>query len=588
MKKILITSFVFLFLILGFVVNANQSLKPGSQDRGFVDGWYCSTKIDENVNENNSPFVQNRDYRCSFGAGPETGRCLFTVEECYDCSARATHKDDGSDYETKGTLTVFQSCVHNNSLINEAGHYGTRPAYHGMSDLNYDPSDLGCSYGTNPPETIKVVSGASHCAATNLNKYNDNLGYDDPNPDNWNWDCGNSNDSSTFTWTGFGDLGTSSYESTDVCGGLEEYLGKTIIGQRGLPTGFVCLEEKIVDENEKNNDYINLGDGKYLDKSSDYIGGGYCEETNLKSFDDNNGDGIGGDDHYCTGNWVYWGIVNSSDCPDGTYKDLISENTKGELVGFVCKKGTNSNPPAKCGGEDGKTYAFDDTSWGTNDFCEEGDVDPTNPSFPGEGETRNWTCNTSSGDQANCSASRETENVDPICNIYDNHPKKSGHYLVNLQDAGNQWCIEEGYDYGSVLMGHDSGQLTDEMINNSGGAWRWRTNTNSWDGPSSVSVTSGDIIKKVECCNSVTNPPAKCGGEDGKTYAFDDTSWGTNDFCEEGDVDPTNPSFPGEGETRNWTCNTSSGDQANCSASRETENVQCCEAGGFAPCTVCE
>ena len=61
-----------------------------------------------------------------------------------------------------------------------------------------------------------------------------------------------------------------------------------------------------------------------------------------------------------------------------------------------------------CGIEDGNVYDYDDSDWETNDFCEVGDVDPSDPSFPEAGDETVWSClGENDGDDVSCSASRE-------------------------------------------------------------------------------------------------------------------------------------------------------------------------------------
>ena len=145
---------LFFLFFVGNGLSADPSLKPWSEDRGYVDGWYCSSSIDKqwgegSINMNDSPFVHNRDYFCNIGWDPEAGRCLFDVVDCYDCSSRPTHLEWWSvNYEQRQTLTVFQSCVHNDYNDVDWWHFSSedtsRPAYHWMSNLNFDSSNTWC------------------------------------------------------------------------------------------------------------------------------------------------------------------------------------------------------------------------------------------------------------------------------------------------------------------------------------------------------------------------------------------------------------------------------------------------------------
>lgn len=77
-------------------------------------------------------------------------------------------------------------------------------------------------------------------------------------------------------------------------------------------------------------------------------------------------------------------------------------------------------------------------------------------------------------------------------------------------------------------------------------------------------------------------PQPLCWNENGKVYAWNETSWDTQDFCTEGTVNPSNPIFPDEGETRAWTCTAPSHSPVTCSARRETESPNDCTGPDWA------
>ena len=87
----------------------------------------------------------------------------------------------------------------------------------------------------------------------------------------------------------------------------------------------------------------------------------------------------------------------------------------------------------------------------------------------------------------------------------------------------------------------------------------------------SISVDSGDSKSITAHFETPVDPvDGVCGSEDGKVYSFDDSSWDSSDFCEVGDVNPSNPSFPSAGDSTSWSClGEDGGDDASCSASRE-------------------
>lgn len=68
--------------------------------------------------------------------------------------------------------------------------------------------------------------------------------------------------------------------------------------------------------------------------------------------------------------------------------------------------------------------------------------------------------------------------------------------------------------------------------------------------------------------------PGTCGNANGKTYAYDDTSYSPYAQCATGDS--TNTSFPAQGGTENWFCQTSGGNSPQCIASRENSPVGVC------------
>lgn len=80
-----------------------------------------------------------------------------------------------------------------------------------------------------------------------------------------------------------------------------------------------------------------------------------------------------------------------------------------------CTVGRNSCPIGLCGGRDGSASCTDD-SWSDVglQFCTEGTVDPSNPSFPSPGTSTSWKC-TAAGGNASCQTTRDSCTITRSC-----------------------------------------------------------------------------------------------------------------------------------------------------------------------------
>ncbi len=67
-------------------------------------------------------------------------------------------------------------------------------------------------------------------------------------------------------------------------------------------------------------------------------------------------------------------------------------------------------------GSANKTYAYSDTTYGSDTFCSAGTASPSSPAFPSQGGSTSWACNGSGGGStASCSASRPLAPVNGAC-----------------------------------------------------------------------------------------------------------------------------------------------------------------------------
>lgn len=120
-KKVIYATWTVVLLILNlflFTFSANQSLKPWSEDRWYVDGWYCSSSIENKINENDSSYVQNRDYTCQIPWNTENWKCLFEITDTYNCKTRISKKNWWTNYFNRWYLWDYESCVFNDSYLN--------------------------------------------------------------------------------------------------------------------------------------------------------------------------------------------------------------------------------------------------------------------------------------------------------------------------------------------------------------------------------------------------------------------------------------------------------------------------------------
>jgi hypothetical protein len=112
--------------------------------------------------------------------------------------------------------------------------------------------------------------------------------------------------------------------------------------------------------------------------------------------------------------------------------------------------GLNTGSTASCSankiingscGTANKTYAYSDSSYGSDTFCTLGTTTPTTPAFPDNGATTNWTCvGLNTGSTASCSASRNAVPVNGSCGTANN----SNSYSIpttNLCALGNATVV---------------------------------------------------------------------------------------------------------------------------------------------------
>jgi len=218
----------------------------------------------------------------------------------------------------------------------------------------------------------------------------------------------------------------------------------------------------------------------------------------------------------------------------------------GESVSWVCE-GLNGGANANCTasraldglcGTANKTYAAADSSYGSDSICVNGTVNPINPSFPAQGSSTTWSCDgVNGGINVSCTASRIAVPVDGLCG------------------AANKTYVSSASSYGSdSFCNQGTADPTSPAFPTQGQSVGWDCK----------GVNEGTNAS----CMAYRGLDGSCGAAN-KTYAALVSSYGSDNFCNQGTANPASPSFPDQGNSTTWSCDGANGGiNASCTASR--------------------
>jgi prepilin-type N-terminal cleavage/methylation domain-containing protein len=245
---------------------------------------------------------------------------------------------------------------------------------------------------------------------------------------------------------------------------------------------------------------------------------------------------------------------------------------------------TSEQPSSGICGTANKTYASTDTTYNTDTFCSIGTVSPSSPAFPELGIPTNWTCaGLNGGTTVNCTASRS---LNGVCGT-SSGSNLSSIPTTNLCTLGTATAVSSAGPWTWSCNGSNGGTnascSTGSLPVN--GACGSSNGSNSSSIPTTNLCTLGNatVINGTgpwtwDCTGLNTGTTANCTanniingacGTANKTYAYSDTTYGSDTHCVTGTKTPSTFAFPDQGSSINWTCvGLNTGTTANCTASR--------------------
>lgn len=195
-----------------------------------------------------------------------------------------------------------------------------------------------------------------------------------------------------------------------------------------------------------------------------------------------------------------------------------------------------------CGTADSKNYTYDVIGYGSDTQCSAGVS--SNTAFPNQGTTIFWVCaGANGGSSSGCDATRNLPSIDGVCGTANG---KTYSYEITTYGSDTQ-CS-------SGALSTDA--LTQSAFPGQGSTIYWTCSGQNGGSPSSCSAK-----RNLPPTNGV------CGTANGKTYAYNAISYGSDTHCGAGL--PSETTFPEQGATVPWTCKGSNGGtDSMCSASK--------------------